>query len=216
MRVAKVLLGVAAMLVAPLGFAQIHEFEQHLSSAKGMHATVQCYQDPTPVCNECVWLDTYDPTNPSSGDLIVHTADILGNGSLYLITIKGTYSVWPTSWWVGDGQGATEQFPQFNSPGAEHGRVVADWEWLFGWYAPTPVLTFPIHLAFQGISTDGGVTYQQPIPVDGLVYNASHVYRYVVVGTGLPAFFKKHDTPTSDNYGRFKICVTRLNQCGND
>ena len=215
---------VAVAVAAPAG-AQIHQFGKTLVGAQGgMTATTQGGSGSpngdknstrgTCSCAECIYLDTYDPTNPQSGDLIASTTTTLQKGVPYLITIKGTYAVWPASWWVGSGQGAVEAAPQYPSPGAVNGRVVADWEYLFGWYAPTPVLTLPVHLPFQGISLDGGITYNDYVPLGGQIYASSHVYQYLVEGQGGQAFFKKHDYPTNDNYGQFKICVQKLVPCG--
>lgn len=215
---------VAVAMAAPAG-AQIHQFEKKFVGAQGsMSATVQGGSGSpngdknanggTCSCAECIYLDTYDPANPTSGNLIASTTTKLQSGVPYLVTVTGTYSVWPLSWWIGNGQGAVEAMPQYPSSGTTNGRVVADFEYLFGWYAPTPVLSLPMHLPFQGISVDGGVTYNDLTPLAGQVYAPSHVYQYLVVGQGSQAFFKKHDYPTSDNYGQFKICVQKLIPCG--
>ena len=199
--------------------AQIHEFERKLVGAqKGMTATTQGGSrggdtGTSCSCSECIYLDTYDPNNTPPGDLIAHTTTTLQSGVPYLVTVKGTYAVWPLSWWIGNGQGAVEPAPEFPSPGGANGRVVADFEYLFGWYAPTPVLSLPMHLPFQGVSVDGGVTYNDLTPLAGQIYNPNHVYQYVIVGQGSQAFFKKHDYPTNDNYGQFKICVQKLVPC---
>ena len=207
---------VTALMLAVPATAQIHELEKRLAASKpGMPAaaqrmaTTQC----TTFCSECFYLDTYDPNNTLPGDLIAHSTVVLQQGAMYLVTIQGTYSVWPLSQWTGNGGGATEVAPQYPTLGITNGPVVADWEWLFGWYEPT-ALNLPLPLPFQGISTDGGVTYTQPIPLAGSAYVSNHIYQYVIVGQNARAFFKKHDTPTNDNYGRFKICIQMLTPCG--
>ena len=223
-----VALSVAVLMVlataVPAG-AQIHEFGRKLLGAQGrMSATTlggSTHGDKnstgsTCSCAECIYLDTYDPTNPASGDLIASTTTTLQKGVPYLITIKGTYSVWAVSWWVGNGQGASEAAPQYPSPGTTNGRVASDWEYLFAWYMPTtPAISpLPVHVPYQGISLDGGITYNDYVPLGGQLYSPSHVYQYLVEGQGSQAFFKKNDYPTSDNYGQFRICVQKLNPCG--
>lgn len=221
-------LGIAVLVAvaAPAG-AQIHQFGKTLIGAQGsMSATTQGGSGSpngdtnsargTCSCAECIYLDTYDPTNPPSGNLIASTTTTLQKGVPYLITIKGTYSVWAVSWWVGNGQGASEAAPQYPSPGTTNGRVAADWEYLFAWYKPTtPAISpLPVHVPYQGISLDGGITYNDYVPLGGQFYSPTHTYQYLVEGQGSPAFFKKNDYPTSDNYGRFRICVQKLNPCG--
>jgi hypothetical protein len=204
----------ALIYVAPVT-AQIHDFEKRLAGSQAsLRAAGQSITPTCTFCSECFMLDTYDPNNTPPGDLIAHSTTTLETGVLYLITIKGTYAVWPMSWWVGSGQGAVEAAPQFSSPGGANGPVVADWEWLFGWYAPTPILAFPIGLPFQSVSLDGGLTYGQLVPVGAQAYNPSHVYQYVVKGQNAQVFFKKHDSPTNDNYGVFRICIQKLTVCG--
>jgi hypothetical protein len=207
--------GLVALIFVPPATAQINDFEQRLAaSQQALQAAEQSIGTKCTFCSECFTLDTYDPNNTPPGDLIAHSTTTLETGVLYLITIKGTYAVWPLSWWVGTGQGGVEPTPQFSSPGGANGPVVADWEWLFGWYAPTPALSFPIALPFQSVSLDGGLTYGQFVPVGAQAYNPSHVYQYVVKGQNAQVFFKKHDFPTNDNYGVFKICIQKLTPCG--
>jgi hypothetical protein len=210
-------LGIAALLAlasAVPATAQIHTFEKKLLAQQGMKATVQGGTQSCS-CVECIFLDTYDANNTPPGDLIAHTTETLQSGVPYLVTVRGTYSVWPLSWWVGSGQGAVESAPQYPSTGGqETGPVVADFEYLFGWYAPTPVLSLPMHLPFQGVSLDGGVTYNDLTPLGGQSYHSDHVYQYLVEGQGAQAYFKKHDYPTNDNYGQFRICIQKLVPCG--
>ncbi|TAM53870.1 MAG: hypothetical protein EPN53_04785 [Acidobacteria bacterium] len=203
--------------------AQINDFEKRLTASQGSMSAVgqrvagtQC----TSLCSECFWLDTFASPDPAGGNLIAHSAARLDNGALYLITIKGTYSVWAASWYVSPGQGFPENAPMFPTLGVVNGHAYADWEWIFGWFTPpnpsdpSTTIPLPAPLPFQGISVDGGSTYTQPDPIGGDGYNPAHVYRYLVVGQGLQAFFKKNDVPTYDNQGKFRICVQKLTPCG--
>jgi hypothetical protein len=202
------------VLVAP-ATAQINEFERRLAASQaGVRAADQSIRPSCTFCSECFMLDTYDPNNAPPGDLIAHSTTTLQVGVFYLITVQGTYAVWPMSWWVGNGQGGVEAAPMFASAGGANGPTVADWEWLFGWYEQTPALSFPIALPFQGVSLDGGITYTQLEPVGGPFYNPAHLYQYVVQGQNAKVFFKKHDYPTNDNYGVFRICIQKLTVCG--
>jgi hypothetical protein len=68
---------------------------------------------------------------------------------------------------------------------------------------------------YDSISLDGGVTYEDIAPLDGHMYNSAHVYRYLVTGKGAMAYFRRHDHPTNDNSGKFRICVQAVTLCGN-
>lgn len=203
--------------------AQINEIEQRLAVSRGgMHATSQMIAGTqcTSLCSECFSLDTYAAVEPTNANLIAHTTANLESGALYLITIKGTYSVWASSWYVAPGQGFPENAPLFPTPGVTNGHTYADWEWLFGWYQPAEpqepatVVALPEPFSFRGISLDGGKNWTQPVPIGGAGYNPAHLYRYLVVGQGAQAFFRRNDNPTYDNYGMFRICVQKLTLCG--
>jgi hypothetical protein len=192
----------------------------------GMNATISC----TPLCSECHWLDsynaadTYDAGVPGS-ELIntITTTYALTNGTIYLITISGTMTFWGNSYWTSP-IGNPESQPMFPSPGVpigDQGYVGCDWEYLFGYPRDdhpnlnTTLAAGAAHLVSAGISLDNGVTFQDLTPVNGQVYSADHVYRYLVWGQGKNAKFRVSDKgPHSDNYGRYWICVQAVTLCG--
>jgi hypothetical protein len=217
----RVLLGLAvvALVTTVLVFpakAQLHEMEKGFVSPQGKPlVSVQSVQPQcTTLCSECFWLNMYDPNNAPAGDFVVHTTLALDKGVMYLITIRGTYTVWPESWWVAPGQGAVESAPMYPSSGAENWAAFADWEFLFGYYRPIVSPSLPKPIVWNGISLDGGVTYDYITPIGGHTYNSAHAYEYLVTGKGAKAYFWRHDYPTNDNSGMFKICVQKVTFCG--
>ena len=222
-------MGTAVLVVlataVPAG-AQIHELEKRLLGAQGsMSATIQGgsgspngdknAKGGSCSCSECIFLDTYDPNNTPPGEFVVHTTTTLQAGTPYLVTIEGTNTVWPQSYFVAPGQGPVEAAPEYPSPGAQNWAAFADWEYLFAYYKPTtPPMPLPAHVIFQGISVDGGLTYNDLTPLGGQSYHPDHIYQYLVEGQGSQLFIRRHDYPTDDNSGQFRICVQKLNPCG--
>lgn len=179
--------------------------------APGMRASTQC--TPPPVCEECLYLDTYSAnTDPAHVTETVTTQNVLENGALYRIVIVGTASYWfPPIW--SDPVGNPEAAPMYPSTGgAMTGPVGVDWEFLFAYpiakYCP---YTLPHHFHYGQISTDGGTIFSSLEPISGPDYSPSHSYTYIVLGQGQKASFQRVDEgPHHDNYGRFYICVTKL------
>lgn len=167
-------------------------------------------------CSECIWVDSYNPNNPS--DHVTDkefTTGVLDSGVLYEVEISGTASYWAPDMWIAP-EGSPEPAPMFPSlAGDMTGPVGIDWEYLFAYPDQTFKLTLPFHYQYGLESLDGGLTFSDLTPVAGQTYNSSHVYQYVVVGQGQPMGFERIDQgPSFDNYGRFKVCVYRLNACG--
>jgi hypothetical protein len=199
---------------------------EHAVQTAGMNATISC----TDICAECHWLDSYNAVNtydegvPGS-ELVNHfaTTNILASGKMYLVTIRGTMTFWGNSYWTSP-IGNPEDHPIFPSPAvplADQGYVGCDWEYLFGYPNNLhPALNAglaigPGHLVANGISLDNGLTFSDLTPLNGQVYSADHVYRYLVWGEGKQAQFRVSDKgPHNDNYGRYWICVQLLTPCG--
>jgi hypothetical protein len=206
---------VGAGLVVALGLAQP-------SFAGGSGATFSGGEPPgqsggkTCGCSECLWVDTYNPNDPSS-----HITDqeltkgVLASGVLYEIEISGTASYWDPDIWTNP-EGSPEAAPMFPSlAGDITGPVGIDWEYLFAYPNQTFTLSLPYHYQYGLISLDGGLTFSDLTPVGGQTYQGTHVYDYVVVGQGQKAGFERIDQgPSHDNYGRFKVCIYRLSACG--
>jgi len=192
---------------------------------------------PCPIsCEECLWLDTYNPVDPPVGTTdadpaartnVATTVGALTLGQPYRITITGTYSAWAPSVWPSPlpaNYSLAGSAPIYPSPvGYMTGPVGLDWEFLFC-YAPAGGFAgnqVPVkHLPQDGISLDNGATFGDIDP-DGCpgtlpgCYTTTHQYHYSIVGQGMQAAFTKLDTgPHSDNYGRFRICIQKLTVCG--
>lgn len=206
-----------ALVMATPATAQIHDMEKGFDTLQpGLQASTQHVARAeciTPLCSECFWMDTFDPQN-ATADFIAHSAGTLEAGTRYMITIKGSYVVWPQRYWVGPGQGTIDAAPIYPSPGAENWAALADWEFLFGYYKPITSISFPKQILAENISLDGGFHYDDISPIGGHMFNSAHVYQYLVTGRGAKAFFKRHDQPTNDNSGMFKICIQKVTLCG--
>jgi hypothetical protein len=180
-------------------------------------------------CSECLYLDIYDPSHTDSAPVgspwvlgPVYTTNNLQAGKLYLVTVRGDVSYWsqtgPAPSWASDPgtwTGTPGNPPRYPSPATANGYTGFDWEYVFA--VPYPFDDFPVpaHVPAEGISVDGGATFLDYVPVGGQVYHSDHTYQYIVVGQGKKAGFRTTDTgPTSDNSGRYKICVQLLTACG--
>lgn len=162
-----------------------------------------------------MFIDTYNPADPTNHVTDTKfTTGVLKAGTLYEVVISGTASYWDPSVWYAP-QGAFEAAPTFPSlAGAMTGPVGIDWEYLFGYPDNTISISFPFHYQYGLISLDGGATWFDNVPIDGQTYQASHEYRYVVVGQGQKVGFQRIDQgPSHDNYGRFKVCVHAISVC---
>jgi hypothetical protein len=167
-------------------------------------------------CSECLWVDTYNPNNPS--DHVTDkefTTGVLQSGVLYEVEISGTASYWAPDMWIAP-EGTPGSAPMFPSlAGDMTGPVGIDWEYLYSYPDQTFTLSLPYHYQYGLVSLDGGLTFVDIVPAGGQTYQGSHVYQYVVVGQGQKAAFERIDQgPSFDNYGRFKVCVYRLSACG--
>ena len=199
-------------------------------SSQGMKASVDHLRQTNDLtCEDCIWLDTYNPNNTYDpnvpGSNLINTATTphtLTAGVPYMITITGTVSYWAYNTWDGSLIGNPGSAPMFLSPAvpsANQTYTGFDWEYVFAYPNNTHgnfLSGGPIHVVFQGVSLDNGATFNDLTPLGGQVYHSGHSYSYLVEGQGQAAAFKVTDNgPHSDNYGRFKICVQKLNPCVN-
>lgn len=198
-----------------------------LAAAGGNGADPSCSDITT--CSKCVYIDLFDGANtseapPGSPWILPNinsgkgvTVGTLVNGQTYLVTVTGWVSYWFKSRWDANPTvGIPAQPPMYysNAPGAplqaDQTRTGYDWHCLFAYPQPpgTPVLALPSPYSSNRLSLDGGATFVDPAPLGGLPCSPDHTYRYLIVGKGLPSYFRITDTgPTYDNYGKYKICV---------
>ena len=198
----------------------------------GLRASALCTTLP---CSECLYLDTHDPSHttnatPGSPWVIgpVTSSYYLASGKWYVITISGDVSYWaqdnsnspnwmsnPSTW-----TGIPGNPPRYPSPGTVNGYTGFDWEYIFaipyGKTYPPPDSSFPHHLPVFGISLNAtSGPFVDFVPIGGQSYHPDHVYKYFVQGLGNRISFEASDTgPTSDNSGRYKICIQVV--CGDD
>lgn len=215
-----------------LGALQVENPGSFMVQVSGNSLRPNC----TPVpCSECLYLDLYDPSHSTTAPVgspwvlgPVTSTYYLTSGKWYLITISGDVSYWaqdtsnspnwtsnPATW-----TGTPGNPPRYPSPGATNGYTGFDWEYVFAIpYAktyPPPDSSFPHHLLQGGISVNGpGGPFMDLSPIGGQSYHPDHMYKYLVQGMGNRASFESTDTgPTSDNSGRYKICIQVV--CGDD
>jgi hypothetical protein len=181
----------------------------------------------TPFCSECHWLDSYNAVNTyvsgTPGSDVINTlttTNALANGTMYLITITGDSTYWGNSYWTAPigNPGTSPMFPSPDVPIGIQGYVGGDWEYLFGYPNNNHGNLFaggPGHMGNNMISLDNGATFHDLVPVGGMVYNAGHVYQFLVFGLGQKEKFSVSDQgPHNDNYGQFWICVQAVTLCG--
>ncbi len=183
-------------------------------------------------CSTCVFIDMYDGEHTVNAppDAPYHLPDInngkgvsvgiLNNGQRYLVTVTGWVSYWFQSLWEALPEaGISVQPPKHYSdapgapPPAEQTHTGYDWECLFAFpQAPwAPFMTLPAVYLQDRVSIDDGVTWEDPVPLGGRTCALDHTYRFVLIGKGLPTYFRISDTgPTYDNYGKYKICVRAI------
>jgi hypothetical protein len=152
---------------------------------------------------------------------------VLTTGERYYVIVTGTVSIWPASQWsaAGSACGASEDFPEFPSPGATNGPVGWDAETVFA--VPPEVNFFHFtcvtsEIPFQStqhspggfqLSTAGSFAHMTPIGGERSTPTAEHSYTYQVIGSGAPAAFRFVDDPVSDDYGVLMIKVLTAAEC---
>ena len=138
------------------------------------------------------------------------SAGILESGVAYIISVGGTYSLWPSTDWTLVCAGTPESAPEFST--SESGPVSNDAEWLFAWPmiasfcargAVPPVAFHALQFAVDGS------TYVPLQPSEKLL-TADHVYHYSVIGAGSPLGIYVTDGVNAwDNYGALQVTITR-------
>jgi hypothetical protein len=131
----------------------------------------------------------------------------------YNVTVAGAVSLWArTSWRTPRFHtcGRRKDKPQFPSPGISNsGPTGAD---AVGFFAfPTDATcppTMPQARSNLQISTNGGVTFYHP--ADWTNIPGSTKYYLTVAGGGFPLQTRYYDPVASDNYGRFRVQVTKI------
>lgn len=172
---------------------------------------------PAALGDETLTLDTYNPgTTGYAGP--VQTTEPLQPNWFYLVTVQGTFSLFPAHDWLLQTPtcGSPESAPMFPSPNTSAtGPVGADAETVFAapfrtYWCPSSItlptpnekLQIDTGLGFVHVAPEGG-PYTSP--------TANHSYTYVLQGYGTTAnfAFRFKDHPTSDNYGALQITVHR-------
>ena len=218
--------------------SELGALQTAIPGGHSMQASTEGVRTPScgvETCSECIFLDTHDSSHTTNAPVgspwvvgPVTTANYLASGQWYVITVSGDVSYWaqdtsnspnwtsnPATW-----TGTPGNSPAYPSPGTLNGYTGFDWEYIFAIpYSktyPPPDSSFPHHLPIADVSLNGpGGPFVDLVPIGGQTYHPDHVYKYFVQGLGQQASFEVTDSgPTSDNSGKYKICIQAV--CGND
>jgi hypothetical protein len=215
---------VGAQTDLPEGQIDLRALQSPTPESAEWNASAAC---TTSLCKECLYVDTYNATHPlgaTAGSFwvtdIEHTSAILQAGSVYLVTVQGAVSLWAPNLWTDAGWyyfGVPGSIPAYPTPGITNGKTGWDFEYLFAYMSRSNLgngITLPYDYAKQNVSIDGGITWFDPALIGGQSYRSSHVYQFVVEGKGKQMYVRFCDTgPTTDNYGRFYVCIQKLVPC---
>lgn len=175
---------------------------------------------PQPFVTETLFLDTHDAGNDGEVGPLA-TLQALDSRQTYLVTVDGTFSIWPAPDWGPPPIvicGTPERTPQSPSPGVTNGWVGLDAEIDFsvplaagGDCASLPAQGYPRHPGRFRIDLGSGFSHLEPLggaPTDPA---PGHRYRYMVQGQDSPIRFAWADSAASDNYGVLEIVVEQRN-----
>lgn len=176
---------------------------------------------------ETVKLDVRDPRNETSSVVAPAQSAPLEVGQRYVVTVTGTASIWPGTYYAQNTCGAADAQPMEPSPGQV--RTLAGWDAQTIWAAPFGVEVYGLGLACNGLElpahlpdkspgfqiADGAGAWSKPDPVGGprSIPRSDHQYTYEFVGSGQPLRFRFRDTPATDNSGVFTIVVRTADAC---
>jgi hypothetical protein len=184
---------------------------------EGPPSAVVC---PTPFTTETLVLDAREASNDGAAGP-VSTSHVLDSHHSFLVTVQGTFSLWPPSTWTTPSTvlcGRPEKVPQTASPGTTNGWVGADAEILFavplapgGDCSQLASLGYPRHPGSFQVDLGTGFSHIEPLGGTPSDPYPAHRYRYLVQGRDGLARFEWVDTATGDNYGVLTITVEQAN-----
>jgi hypothetical protein len=163
-------------------------------------------------------FDTHDPGRDRFAGP-KRTKERLAAGKPYVLTVRGTFSLYSPSWVRTKGRcGRPLRRPIYPSPGVDNGRVGADAEFVFADKRQQCRLAGGVPYAWAGLQVSTGGRY---VELDALLQDitrprADHTYRYAVVGRGARLRVRMRDPNTQDNYGRLRFALRRARpeECG--
>jgi hypothetical protein len=166
------------------------------------------------------YIDSYDTVctadlNPRVTPL---QTPVLTDGQPYLITVRGTMSVWTSSAWDSVCLGTPEDEPIYPTSASTEGKVGMDPAYYFAIKSPSPLCTSfgytPYPVAKFTYQSGSGADWSRPRPLIDEYNVDTHSYQYLIVGTGTPANLSIHDYPCTDNYGKFFVTVEEIDAGG--
>ena len=160
-----------------------------------------------------VFLDTHDP----GGDRFTETKrtkERLTAGKPYVVTVKGTFSLYNRSWIRSKGRcGRALARPHYRSRGVENGPVGADAVYVFAEKRRQCRLAGGTPFTWAGLQVSVGGRFTEldalldDVDVTGV--RADHTYRFAVMGRGARMKVRMRDPNTQDNYGRLRFTQRR-------
>jgi hypothetical protein len=168
----------------------------------------------TSLTSESLVLDTYS-TGSNGATAPVSTSRKLAQGTLYVVTVRGTWSAWLPTHWSGKSFparrcGSPESTPLFPSAvGPGTGPVGQDAETMFAEVEHSSCRN-PLPREYYGFQMNlgGGFVHYEPYTGATRTPSADHSYTYVLLGEGSRIRFEERDSQTRDNYGEYHITVT--------
>lgn len=129
----------------------------------------------------------------------------LTSGVSYLVTAQGTYSLWNSALEVGS-PNADAIFPS-SLAGRTSTQVGLDPECSFAYHDEGTGFTLG-HETFWQFDNGAGFVYVTPQGGPYATPQTNYLYRYTIVGTGVPLSAKVNDAGSySDNYGKVQVTV---------
>ena len=162
---------------------------------------------------EVLMLDTWLPSG-TNGPVTVSTNNTLYSGGLYILDVRGTYTLWDK--FGTNPCGRTESNAQYPSPNESKRtdtRVGTDAAQQFavpdGHYNCNKI---PRTINALKYSLDGGKTWGNLTPPVNNIPDPDHYYIYQLTGQGSHLQLRFSDSNYTDNYGQYRITLNRADK----
>ena len=166
-----------------------------------------------PSAGAAVFLDTHDPGRDRFAGP-AKTRPALKAGVPYVVTAKGTFSQYSSSWVKNPGGtcGTSTRRPQYRSPGVRNGRTGGDAVFIYADKRRQCQLAGGVPHIWTGlqVAAQGKRFFELDSLLDEVTApRADHTYRFAIVGSGQRLKVRMRDPNTRDNYGRLRFTIAR-------
>jgi len=144
----------------------------------------------------------------------ISSIQILEENEIYLLTVKGTVSIWSSNSWYTICAGTPENEPMYESLNNNNGKTGVDAAYLFASVSGSPYCDaqLPIKEERLKISLDDGNSWFTPNFIEAS-YNPNHSYTFFFQGKGHSLKAKYVDEPDTDNYGVIQLLISKYEDC---